>query len=409
MRFINYIKGLMRRENRPTSAPPAPRDGGLPLWVNYGGSALSVSAVFRCVRFVSESVANLPLLYQRRKGTVFVDDPGSTLATLLTVQPNPNYNAFDFWRQVVQNMLLDGNAYILPEFELHGGKMEITQLTLCARGTVSHDTRNDLYTIADAVNNIYGTYTEPEIIHIKNLTDAADPKRGISTLTFARRSIAISSAADSEQLKRFESGGIIRGIISNGNNVKGFGEYQDEELQRTAEELDNRFHNQHVNIVTVPGQVDFRQLSMSSADMQFLESRKFGILEICRFFGVHPSFVFSDTSVNYKSAEQANVAYLSHTLNPLLRNIELELQRKLLPSVAGSLRICFDRKGVYACDLEGLMKYRSSLLQTGCSINELRKMENLPPVAGGDEILVSANLKSINEMNPNNNTSERDE
>lgn len=50
--------------------------------------------------------------------------------------------------------------------------------------------------------------------------------------------------------------------------------------------------------------------------MQFLESRKFTVRELCRFFGVHPSFVFDDTSNNYKSAEMANVAFLSNTLNP---------------------------------------------------------------------------------------------
>lgn len=395
----------MRRETPCAPPAPAPRAGAFPLWPDLGGNSLSVAAVFRCVRFIAEAVANLPLQYQKQRGGVYVTDEGSPLNYLLTIQPNPCCNAFDFWRQTVQCMLLDGNAYILPEFTQTGRGVEISRLTLCCRGSVSHDTTNDLYHIEDPVNDIHGDFHEAEIIHIKNIASEVDPKRGISTLTYARKCINISAAADSEQLKRFESGGIIRGIVSNGNSVRGFGEYQDEELEKTAESIDDQFHNQHVNIVTTPGQVDFRQLSMSSADMQFLESRKFGVLEICRFFGVNPSFVYADTSANYKSVEQANVAFLSHTLNPLLRNIELELQRKLiLPAMASKMLIRFDRKGIYACDLEGLMKYRNSLLQTGCSVNELRQMENLPPVANGDSVLVSANLKTIDELsNPATN------
>lgn len=369
------------------------------MWLNIGGNDMSVATVFRCVRFIAEAVANLPLQYQKKRGGVYVVDEESRLNYLLTIEPNPNINAFDFWRQAVQNMLLDGNAYILPQYVQTPGGIELTSLILCSRGTVSHDTEANTYSVNDPINRISGTFYESEILHIKNIASAIDPKRGISTLTYARRCINISAAADTEQLKRFESGGIIRGIVSNGNSVKGFGEYQDRELEKTAESIDDQFHNQHVNIVTTPGQVDFRQLSMSSADMQFLESRKFGVLEICRFFGVNPSFVYADTSSNYKSVEQANVAFLSHTLNPLLRNIELELQRKLiLPAMSSNMQIRFDRKGIYACDLDGLMKYRNSLLQTGCTVNELRRMENLAPVDGGDYALVSANLKSIKEI-----------
>lgn len=134
--------------------------------------------------------------------------------------------------------------------------------------------------------------------------------------------------------------------------------------------------------------------------MQFLESRKFSVREICRFFGVHPSFVFDDTSNNYKSAEMANVAFLSNTLNPLLRRIENELLRKLVaPTLAGKRKIQFDRRSLYACDLDSKVKYQSQSLAIGIyTVNELRAEENKPPVKGGDLPLVSANLKGLGEL-----------
>mgnify|MGYP002627358930 CR=1 FL=1 len=143
-------------------------------------------------------------------------------------------------------------------------------------------------------------------------------------------------------------------------SADGFVRNASDELEKSAEEVDDKFRTGK-RIVSLPGQVDFKQITLSSTDMQFLESRKFTVREICRFFGVHPTFVFDDTSNNYKSAEMANVAFLSHTLDPILRNIENELQRKLLPESSYTKRkISFDRKGLYASDLDSRVKYQAA-------------------------------------------------
>lgn len=404
MGFFRYIADYFKRETAAASTgkegaaestPLTPRQGGT-YWPSYTGqTALCVATVYRCVKLLSESVANLSVQYMRLRGGIFVEDTDSRLSYLLNVQPDTATNAFDFWAQVVQNVLLDGNAYIVPVYS--PVTMDIDRLALCGRGTVSHDTINDTYDIADTVNGIYGRYTEDEVIHIKGLT-TYDSKRGVSVLSFARLTLDIAAVGDAETYNRFKNGGNVRGIVSNDTSVRGFGEYQDKELEKTAENIDDRFQAGE-RIVSLPGQVDFKQISLSSTDMQFLESRKFTVRDICRFFGVHPSFVFDDTSNNYKSAEMANVAFLSNTLNPLLRKIENELQRKLFSaSQYGNRKVQFDRRGLYACDLESRVKYQADTIAAGLyTVNEWRREENKPAVEGGDTVLVSANLKGINE------------
>ena len=408
MGFFGYILNYFRRETAAPAGqdaaatadgkgdqPLTPRQGGT-WWPSYTGqTALCVATVYRCVKFVAESVANLNVQYLRRKGSIFVEDRDSRLSYLLNVQPDVATNAFDFWVQVVQNILLDGNAYIVPIYS--PVTMDFDRLALCGRGTVAHNTISDTYTVRDAVNGIYGTYDEDEIIHLKGLT-TYDSKVGISVLTFARLTLDIAAVGDAETYDRFKNGGNVRGIVSNDTSVRGFGEYQDKELEKTAESIDDRFRHGE-RIVSLPGQVEFKQLSLSSTDMQFLESRKFTVRDICRFFGVHPSFVFDDTSNNYKSAEMANVAFLSNTLNPLLRKIENELQRKLFsPAMYGKRKVQFDRRGLYACDLESRVKYQADTIAAGLyTVNEWRREENKPTVAGGDTVLVSANLKGITE------------
>ena len=376
--------------------PPTPRQGGT-LWPFYSGNtALCVATVFRCVKLLSESVAALPVQVMRRKGGIFVDDIDSRLSFLMNVQPDEYMSAFDMWAQAVQQVLLEGNAYIVPEYS--SATMDFHRLVLCAKGTVALDTVGGIYHVNDYVNGISGEFREDEIIHLKGMT-LADQRIGLSVLDFARLTMDIARVGDSETYDRFKNGGNVRGLVGNDTSVRGFGEYQDKELAKTAEDLDSQFHHGK-HIVSLPGQVDFKQLSLSSTDLQFLESRKFTVREICRFFGVPPSFVFDDTSNNYKSAEMANVAFLSNTLEPLLRSIESELQRKLfLPSQYGRKRVRFDRRGLYACDLDSRVKYQTATIAAGLyTVNEWRQEENKPTVEGGDKVLVSANLKGIEEL-----------
>lgn len=376
--------------------PPTPRQGGT-LWPFYSGNtALCVATVFRCVKLLSESVAALPVQVMRRKGGIFVDDIDSRLSFLMNVQPDEYMSAFDMWAQAVQQVLLEGNAYIVPEYS--SATMDFHRLVLCAKGTVTLDTVGGIYHVNDYVNGISGEFREDEIIHLKGMT-RADQRIGLSVLDFARLTMDIARVGDSETYDRFKNGGNVRGLVGNDTSVRGFGEYQDKELEKTATDIDGRFRHGE-RIVSLPGQVEFKPLSLSSTDLQFLESRKFTVREICRFFGVPPSFVFDDTSNNYKSAEMANVAFLSNTLNPLLRNIESELQRKLfLPSQYGRKRIQFDRRGLYACDLDSRVKYQTATIAAGLyTVNEWRAEENKPAVEGGDKVLVSANLKGIDEL-----------
>lgn len=395
MGFLQHITGYFRRSKK-VATPGELRRGAVPFWLYQAdGLGLQVATVYRCVKFLSESVANLPVRYLRLKDGIFVDATDHRLDYLLNIQPDRAHNAFDFWRQVVINLLLDGNAYIVPFYI--PGTFELDRLALCDRHTVTHDTLNDTYKISDATNGVYGTYAENEVIHFKGMP-GQDSKRGVSVLNYARLTLAIAQSGDTETHNRFANGGSVRGLITNDKSVQGFGEYADDELESLASKIGS-FFDGGGNITSIPGKADFTQISLSSVDMQFLESRKFTVLEICRFFGVHPSFVFSDTSSNYKSAEQANVAFLSHTLNPLLRSIEIELRRKLLaPSRACKFKFEFDRRGLHACDLDGMMNYRIKLLQTGTTVNEVRRLDNLPPVEAGDAVLVSANLKSITEI-----------
>lgn len=275
MGIFDYIRNIFRRENTAeTPAPPIDTEqlpGVTALWPVVPGATqpLQIATVYRCVNFLADNVANLPLRYMRKKGDIFVEDTGSNLHYLLTVQPCPYLSIVDFWRQIVFDMLFQGNAYIVPIYDpagLSAGRIEIGRLALVNPNCVGHDTINDRYTINDVNAGVSGVFDESEVIHFKNYTK--DGKVGISTLTYARTVLSIAKTGDKETLNRFANGGTVRGIVSNDTSVRGFGEYQDEQLDKMAENLNRRINVQGRNITAVHGQAHFDQISMNSADMQ---------------------------------------------------------------------------------------------------------------------------------------------
>ena len=392
--FKSALNAIFRRESTDASAARAvPRAcglrGGAPLFVDCDAEA--VATAYRCIDVICNRVANMRLNYERRTPSGrFAEDDKSPFHYLLHVEPMPRANIVNFWYFLVKQMLCEGNAYVFPRVIMG----EVTDLVLCTPHLVSYDDVNDTYTINDSYNGVSGTFAASEVLHFYLHT--CDGRRGESVLRHARRTVRIAAAGDSETESRFINGGSVRGLVSNDKSTVGFGEYQDEELEKAAVNIDDRFRGGE-RIVSLPGQVDFKQISLSSTDMQFLESRKFTVREICRFFGVHPSFVFDDGSENYKSAEMADAAFLSTTLAPILARIEAEFNRKLIARAdCCRRRFKFDTRGIYALDLAGKAAYYKQMLEIGAyTVNDIRGLENMPLIEGGDAPLCSANLMTV--------------
>lgn len=376
--------------------------GGDPVNVTGADSALALATVYRCVSLISESVASLPLLHEKRIGDRFTTDRGE-LTRFLSQTPNESASAFDFWKQAIQTRLLFGEAYIVPSYDMFGG---LKRLTLARPGTGSPYCSPGLYWIEDEDNGLHGVYEEEEVIRLKGMT--LDGVHCMSVIGYAARAASIAATADRNMLQTFANGGSAMGIIANESGIGGYGEMQTEALQQAANRL-SRSLRQGDRLLALGGKWQYIPFTMTAADMQFLESRKFSVREICRFFGVPPTFVFDDTSNNYKSAEMANVAFLSNTLEPILRQTESEIERKLR-GLVGTGRVRFNREELYATDLDGRMRYVEKRIQTGTMTpNEARSMFGMPPAEGGDTLFMSANLRPATEMAGDAETANKDD
>ena len=152
------------------------------------------------------------------------------------------------------------------------------------------------------------------------------------------------------------------------------------------------------DITSVSEDMTFTQLSITPADAQLLETKKFSVFDICRFYGVHPDKVFAGQSTNYKASEMSQVAFLSDTLDPILCRIEAEFNAKLIPrTVSGIYKIEFDRKALYKTDIATQTACMEKEIQYGVStVNEWRvSREDKAPINGGDIAFMSCNVAPI--------------
>lgn len=364
------------------------------VYVYSDDMAMKISTVWSAVDLLSSTVAKLPLSYKRlnRSTKTFVEYDNSPLYWLLRCYPNDHMTAFDFWKTIVAQIKLHGNSYVY----ISRSGIDINEFILLTPYSVFYDAMTNTYSVIDRINGIVGTFDASEILHFKNIS-LDGGYTGVSTIRYAADVLSIQATGDKETLSRFAQGGRFKALFCNDNSIKGFGEYADEALREGADDIQKSLDSGK-DIIAVPGDGKVQQLSMTSVDLQYLENRKFGVREICRFFRVPPSKIYDDFNNAYKTAEMSNEEFLTDSIDPILCAIEQELSRKLIPfELLNTYKFHFDRDKLFTTDLMTKANYQGKTIQNGVyTVNDWRRKEDLPPVEGGDVVYLSCNVAPIN-------------
>lgn len=362
--------------------------------VNSAESAMTIAAVYRCVDILSGTIASLELDHQRRSGEIFSTRDDSDLGLILAGQANERQTFFVLMRSAIIRMLLHGNAYILPRYNARGDRLE--SLIPLDSASVYYDVYKNNYTISDPIWGVSGTFEADEIIHLRNKS-LDGGYTGVSTIQYASESLSLSLNADRQTNQGIMSGNQKSGFLTGGDSARGLGALNDDVADKVTERI-NRQIQEGNRIIRVPASMSFLESSMSNSDVELLEIRKYTVLDVCRFFGVHPYMVFADQSTNYKEAENSQINFLNQTLRPILRQIETEFTTKLIGRNAQRReRIKYDIKGLLSLSLTSQADYIRQCVESGTMTpNEGRAMEGRAPLEGGDQLFISCNVASIN-------------
>lgn len=346
-----------------------------------GDVALSLSAVWACVNLIAGTCATLPfMVYRTGPGgarSVIGDHP---LYRLLHDSPNYDQTAVDFWEFVFASIELQGNAY--ARVIRTGSK--VTGLYPIAPQIVGVRRRSDgVIEYRWSEDGKFYVETDATMLHIRGF--GGNPLGGMSTLQFGRNAFSLARAIDRAAGATFKNGLRPSGALV----VPSF--LNDQQRAIVETKLTEKYAGA-MNAgrpIVLEGGFDWKQLSIKPEDAQMLQSRGFSIEEICRFFGVPPFMVGhteKTTSWGTGLAEQV-LGFQKFTLRRRLKRIEQAVAKQLLTpaDVANGIVVEFNLEGLLRGDSGARSAFYTAMLNAGVmTINEVRALENLPPVAGGD-------------------------
>ena len=369
-------------------------------------SAMQMTAVYACVRILSESIAGLPLhMYQYEEDgskTKAVEHP---LYHLLHDEPNPEMTSFIFRETLMSHLLLWGNAYAQI---IRNGKGDIIALypLMPNRMKVERDSKGQLYyeyqTMKEDAPTMKGAVYQldpSEVLHVPGL--GFDGLVGYSPIAMAKNAIGLAIAAEEYGSKFYANGAAPSGVLEHPNVLKDPAKVRD-----SWNAAFGGSSNAHRVAVLEEG-MKYTPISISPNEAQFLETRKFQINEIARIFRVPPHMVGDLEKSSFSNIEQQSLEFVKYTLNPWVCRWEQALQRALLDDdEKGKYFFRFNVEGLLRGDYQSRMNGYATARQNGwMSANDIRELENLdriPAELGGDLYLVNGNMLPLSQVEQNN-------
>lgn len=396
----NLLRGLFKSRDKPegSTAGSAFRFG---LGASAAGksvterSAMQMTAVYSCVRVLSEAVAVVPLqVFRTTAGGSTEKATDAPLYRLLHDEPNPEMTSFVFRETLMTHLLLWGNAYAQV---IRNGRDEVVALypLMPNRMRVDRDGSGSLFyeytvTPADPKGRFEVARLSPrEVLHIPGL--GFDGLVGYSPIAMAKNAIGLAIAAEEYGSKFYANGAAPSGVLEHPNTLK-----DPKKIRESWEQAFGGSARAHRIAVLEEG-MRYTPISINPAEAQFLETRKFQLNEIARIFRVPPHMVGDLEQSSYSNIEQQSLEFVKYTLEPWLVRWEQSLSRALLSERdKESLSIRFNVDGLLRGDYESRMKGYATARQNGwMSANDIRELENLdriPEEEGGDLYLINGNM-----------------
>ena len=353
-------------------------------------TAIEVSTVLACVRVIAEGCAQVPFRLHRETGTSRAPVTDHPLSMVLYRRPNPWQTSFEFRETLLFHTVLTGNSYCWINRVGRAGK--IKELIPLEPGRVEVIRGKDMSLTyrfrpenGDAVD-----FPDDAIWHIKG--PSWDSWRGMETVKLAREAIGLSIALEGSQSDLHKNGLKTSGLYSVDGTLS-------KERYATLREFFEKEFSTGRPLILDQG-AKYTPFTMSGADAQHLETRRLQIEEICRAFRVMPIMVgHADKTATYASAEQMFLAHVVHTLMPWYQRIEQSADVNLLTEqeLADGYYTKFNANALLRGAARDRFEAYGKALGSGGSpmwmtVNEIRALEDMDPIEGGDELHEPSNV-----------------
>ena len=347
--------------------------------------ALAITAVWACVRILSETISSLPIhLYKRtEKGREKI-----TSSTQLNVlnRPNEYSGRYALMQHLMIGCTLWGNGYARiyrdkkyrPERILFLHPTEIEPI-------LTHD---DHLFYRDST----GLFLPPEdIIHLKDVS--TNGYKGLSPIQVHRLNLGLAVSSLMYGLRFFNQGGNMSGVFKYPSTLK------PEAYQRLKHDLiaqSTGLHNAHTPLL-LEGGMTYERISIPPEDAQFIATRKFQKTEVATIYGVPPHMIADLERATNNNIEHQGMEFVQYCLMSYISRLEEEFNRKLLrDDEYNEYYFLFSHNGLLRGDAKTRSEYYKNMNLIGSmSANEIRALEDMNAYEGGDEYFVQANMQSV--------------
>ncbi|MEG0632209.1 MAG: phage portal protein [Pseudomonas sp.] len=348
-------------------------------------SAMQQLVVFNCVRVLAESMGMLPCQLLKKTDRVRLPATGHRLYPLITMAPNSYMTAQEFWELLVACLCLRGNFYAYKVTAL-GNVGELLPLN---PDIVTPKLKDD-WTVEYKVDFKSGTkvLTQNEIWHVRLFT--LDGLNGLNPIAYARQALGLGQAMDAHAAKLFTNGAVTSGVLRT-----------EQQLSPEAfDRLKTEFQGEHMGVANaykpmiLEMGLDWKPISLSAQDTQFIESKKLTEAQICGLFRVPPHLVASMEKMTLNNIEHMGMSFVNYSLVPIMTRIEHRIQVGLLSEKDRLTHYAkFNAGALMRGDLKGRYESYGKGIQWGIlSPNDCRELEDENPREGGDIYLTPMNM-----------------
>lgn len=352
-------------------------------------NALTYSAVWACVKVISEDLASLPLFLYRRNGNAKEKAEDSPLYWLFHDAPNPEMTAMQFRECMQAHLLTWGNAYAEIQRNLRGQPMALWPLDP-SRMEVTRPDREIVYEYKLTDTGEIRYFSKDQILHVAGL--GFNGLIGYGPISYQQEAIGLGMAAQEWQGSNMKNGGRLQLAFVHPSPKAPSPEAREEFAKKMRAEYGGKSAQ---TIAVLWEGMEPKPISMSMADAQFIDSRKYNRTEICAIFRVPPHKIMDLERATYTNIEQQSVSYVIDAIRPWCVRWEQAINTQIL---GGSSRFFVEHniEGLLRGDIQSRYNAYAVGRQWGwLTVNRILELENMNPVEGGDTRLEPLNMVSI--------------
>ena len=390
-----FVGGRLITPDQGSQTGPVSAQGTLGDSLITDERILQISTVWRCVSLISTLTACLPLdvFETDQAGNRAKVDLSNPLARLLRYSPNQYMTAQEFREAMTMQLCFYGNSYALAERNRSGDVISLLPL-LSANMDVRMEGKNLIYKYQR--DKEFAKFKHSEIFHLKGF--GFNGLVGLSPIAHACKTAGTAVAMEDQQREFYANGAKSPKILTTGDKV--LSKEQRTQVEENFKEIAGGPVKKRLWILEGGFKAD--DIGVSPQDAETMASRKFQVSELARFFGVPPHLVGDvEKSTSWGTGiEQQNLGFLQYTLQPYISRWENCIARWLLkPGDVGKYHAEHNLDGLLRGDSASRAAFMKAMGESGLrTINEMRRLDNYPPLEGGNVAYRQAQYVPINQL-----------